>query len=121
MNLDSVFTSISFHPTRRIHLEGNICPVCTHFSHSAAYDKLQNFTCRRNYYIQCNLKLVITGMQKFHKTKMNEMETLRIHEDEKNYQANSCPSRVSATENCDPQNTRTTPKLCNLSITLGAL
>ena len=39
----------------------------------------------------------------------------------KNYQANSCPSRVSATENCDPQNTRTTPKLCNLSITLGAL
>lgn len=81
MNLDSVFTCISFHPTKRIHLEGNICPVCTHFSHSTAYDKLQNFTCRRNYYIQCNLKLVITGMQICHKTKMNEMETLQIYED----------------------------------------
>ena len=73
MNLDSVFTCISIHPTKRIHLEGNICPVCTHFSHSAAYDKLQNFT--------CNLKLVITGMQICHKTKMNEMETLQIYED----------------------------------------
>ena len=31
-------------------------------------------------YTECNLTLVTTGMQKCHKTKMNEMETLRIHE-----------------------------------------
>ena len=35
----------------------------------------------KSLYTTCNLKLVATGMQKCHKTKMNEMETLRIHED----------------------------------------